>query len=92
MSVSIENTSGIPIIVWVIGLVIIAIIIVYAISRGHHVKIGPLEFDAKDDRSKQQPSTKEETKLLRIRQMERKLIQWQNRYRKDRLTSLVQPE
>ena len=62
MSVSIENTSGIPIIVWVIGLVIITIIIVYAISRGHHVKIGPLEFDAKDDRSKQQPSTKEETK------------------------------
>ena len=62
MSVSIENTSGIPLVVWIIGFVIIAAIIIYAISRGHHVKIGPLEIDTKENQSKQQPSIKEETK------------------------------
>ncbi len=60
MSVSIENTSGIPVVVWIIGFAILAAIIIFAISRGHHVKIGPLEFDGKEKQSEQQPSTKEE--------------------------------
>ena len=54
MSVSIENTSEIPGIVWIIGFLILAAIVLYAISRGHNVKIGPIEFESKKEEKKEE--------------------------------------
>lgn len=59
MNISVENTSGIPVAVWVIGFLILAAIVIYAISRGHNVKIGPVEFESKGDRPARQNSQKE---------------------------------
>ncbi|MBR1586272.1 MAG: sel1 repeat family protein [Clostridia bacterium] len=59
MSVSIENTSGIPAAVWVIGLLILAAVILYAVKHGHNVKIGPIEFESKGEQAKKQPPSEE---------------------------------
>lgn len=56
MNVSIENTSGIPTLVWVVGVVILAAVVLYAIRHGHNVKIGPIEFEGKDKKEEGTPS------------------------------------
>lgn len=61
MSVSIENTSGIPAAVWIVGLLILAAVILYAISRGHNVKIGPVEFESKGEQPNKQASPGKDT-------------------------------
>ena len=63
MSVSIENTSGIPAAVWVIGLLILAAVVVYALRRGHNVKIGPIEFESQKDQPEKKSPPKTEEKL-----------------------------
>ena len=59
MNVSIENTSGIPTLVWVVGVVILAAVVLYAIRHGHNVKIGPIEFEVKNKKHELTPYGRE---------------------------------